>query len=352
MTTPDAETTEPEAAKPHRRWRKTTIALGILIAVVLVVTLVTSLTPWPSAMAIRAVFTQGGDATAAEMEKHVPDTALTETLDVAYGADGVDTTMDVFTPASADQPLPTIVWIHGGAWVSGSKENVDPYLRLLAGEGYTTIAVNYTLGPEGTYPTAVHQVNEALAYIDEHADDLGVDESQIVLAGDSAGAQLASQMATIMTSPDYAEMMSVKPALQPDQLVATVLNCGVYDLAALAALDGIVGWGLKSSMWAYAGTKNWAEDSSGATMSTVNWVTEDFPTTYISGGNGDGLTWLQSIPMADRLNELGVDVTTLFWPAAHEPALPHEYQFHLDMPDARTALAKTIDFLDAHTRYP
>jgi len=102
-------------------------------------------------------------------------------------------------------------------------------------------------------------------------------------------------------------------------------------------------------MWAYAGTKTWAESSTGSTMSTIDWVTEDFPTTYISGGNGDGLTWLQSIPMAKRLDELGVDVTTLFWPAAHEPALPHEYQFHLAMPDAQTALQQTIDFLDAHT---
>ena len=47
--------------------------------------------------------------------------------------------------------------------------------------------------------------------------------------------------------------------------------------------------------------------------------------------------------------QLGVDVTTLFSPAAHEPALPHEYQFHLAMPDAQTALQQTIDFLDAHT---
>jgi len=128
-----------------------------------------------------------------------------------------------------------------------------------------------------------------------------------------------------------------------------VLNCGVYDLAALARLDGIAGWGFKSAMWAYSGTKTWAEDSTGATMSTIDWVTKDFPTTYISGGNGDGLTWLQSIPMAQRLEELGVDVTTQFWPAPHEPALPHEYQFHLDMPDAQTALEKTIAFLDAHT---
>ena len=344
-----AETEENDRPRPRRRWRKTRIALGVVLGIVAVVAIVASITPWPSAMVIRAVFTQGGEDTAKEMDRHVPDTKLTETLDVSYGDDGADTTMDVFTPASAEGPLPTVVWIHGGAWISGSKENVDPYMRILAAEGYTTIAVNYTIGPEAFYPTAVNQINEALGYIDAHAEELNVDASQIVLAGDSAGGQLASQMATIMTSPDYAEIMSVTPALEADQVVATVLNCGVYDLAALAALDGIVGWGLKSSMWAYSGTRTWAEDSSGATMSTIDWVTADFPTTYISGGNGDGLTWLQSIPMAKRLTELGVDVTTQFWPAAHEPALPHEYQFHLDMPDAQTALQKTIEFLDAHT---
>ncbi|WP_350351370.1 alpha/beta hydrolase [Microbacterium sp. A8/3-1] len=335
--------------KARRPWHRTRVALGIIVAVVAVVAIIGSISPWPSAMIIRAVFTKGGDATAAEMDKHVPDTKLDEQLDVSYGDAGADTTMDVFRPASADGPLPTVVWIHGGAWISGAKENVDPYMRILAAEGYTTIAVNYTIGPEGVYPLAVHQLNDALAYIDEHAEELGVDPKQIVLAGDSAGGQLASQMATLITSPDYAEIMGIKPTLAADQVVATVLNCGVYDLAALARLDGIAGWGFKSAMWAYSGTRTWAEDSTGATMSTVDWVTADFPTTYISGGNGDGLTWLQSIPMAQRLDELGVDVTTQFWPAPHEPALPHEYQFHLDMPDAQTALQKTIDFLNAHT---
>lgn len=350
MTTLAHETDDADSPKRvHGRWWKTRITLGIIIAIALVIAIIGAITPWPSAMVIRAVFTQGGDATVTEMNKHLPYAKITETLDVAYADEGVDTTMDVFTPASADGPLPTVVWIHGGAWISGSKENVDPYMRILAAEDYTTIAVNYTIGPEGHYPTAVNQINKALSYIDTHADELNVDASQIVLAGDSAGAQLASQMATLMTNADYAEIMSISPALDADQVVATVLNCGVYDLAALAALDGIIGWGLKTSMWAYAGSKTWAEGSIGATMSTVDWVTEDYPTTYVSGGNGDGLTWLQSIPMAQRLESLGVDVTTLFWPADHEPALPHEYQFHLDMPDAQTALQKTIDFLDAHT---
>ena len=346
----DAHTEESgHRTRARTPWHRTKVALAVIVAVVAVIAIIGAVTPWPSAMIIRAVFTKGGDDTAAEMDRHVPDTELSVQQDVAYADDGADTTMDVFRPASASGPLPTVVWIHGGAWISGAKENVDPYLRILAAEGYTTIGVNYTIGPEGVYPLAVNQLNDALAYIDAHAEDLGVDPTQIVLAGDSAGAQLASQLATLITSRDYAEIMGMTPALASDQLVATVLNCGVYDLAALARLQGIAGWGFKSAMWAYSGTKTWAEDSTGATMSTVDWVTADFPTTYISGGNGDGLTWLQSIPMAQRLNELGVDVTTLFWPAPHEPQLPHEYQFHLDLPDAQTALQQTIDFLDAHT---
>ncbi|WP_217181102.1 alpha/beta hydrolase [Streptomyces sp. AC495_CC817] len=347
--TSSAHADDTSAEHPRRTHHRGRRVLAVVAAVILVIVLIGMITPWPSAMVIRAVFEKGGDDTAAEMERHVPDTALTETLDVSYADGGADTTMDVFSPASATGPLPAVVWIHGGAWISGSKENVDPYLRILAGEGYTTIGVNYTLGPEGVYPLAVAQLNDALAYIDAHAEELGVDPTRIVLAGDSAGGQLASQLATLVTSPDYAEILGIEPALKADQLVGAVLNCGVYDLSALAALDGVIGWGFKSSMWAYSGTRTWAEDATGATMSTIDWVTSDFPPTYISGGNGDGLTWSQSLPLAHRLDALGVDVTAVFWPAPHEPQLPHEYQFHLDLPDAQTALQKTIAFLDATT---
>ena len=233
MTTTAHEDESDRPQRARRPWHRTKVAVGLVLLVTAVVAIIGALTPWPSAMLIRSVFTKGGDETAAEMEKHVPDTALTEQLDVAYADGGADTTMDVFTPASATGPLPTVVWIHGGAWISGSKENVDPYMRILAAEGYTTIAVNYTIGPEGEYPLAVHQLNDALAYIDAHADELNVDPNQIVLAGDSAGGQLASQMATLMTSPDYAEIMGITPALKAEQVVATVLNCGVYDLSLI-----------------------------------------------------------------------------------------------------------------------
>lgn len=330
--------------------------IGIVASIAVIgflITWVLTITPWPSAMAIRAVFEKGGADTAAEMEKHVTDAPLTETLAVPVDGDAADDagmTFDVFSPDDGGaEPLPTIVWVHGGAWIAGDSTNVDPYLRILAAEGYTTVGLNYTLGPEGTYPTAVHQLNDALATLDDRAEEFRIDPERIVLAGDSAGAQLASQLAALTTNPDYAELLSIEPALDADQVVGVVLNCGVYDLDAMSELTGIGAWGLKIALWGYTGTQDWSQQASGTTMSTIDFVTEDFPATYISGGNGDALTWIQSLPMDARLDELGVDVTSLFWPADHVPAQPHEYQFHLDSDEAQAALVETLDFLEGVT---
>ena len=336
-----------------RRQRRFIGTVVVVAVVGFLITWVVTLTPWPSAMVIRAVFEKGGTDTAAEMEKYVTDAPLTETPAVPVDGDAADDagmTFDVFSPDDGgDEPLPTIVWVHGGAWIAGDSTNVDPYLRILAAEGYTTVGLNYTLGPEGTYPTAVHQLNDALATLDDRAEEFRIDPDRIVLAGDSAGAQLASQLAALTTNPDYARLMSIDPALDADQLVGVVLNCGVYDLDAMSELTGIGAWGLKIALWGYTGTQDWSQKSSGTTMSTIDFVTEDFPATYISGGNGDALTWIQSLPMEARLDELGVDVTSLIWPADHEPALPHEYQFHLDYEEAQAALVETLEFLDGVT---
>ena len=333
-----------------RRW---TLAGLIAAFVVVAVSLVVSSTPWPSALAIRAVFERGAADTVAEMEPFVPETGVDARLDVATDAagdpGGADTRLDVFTPADDPGPHPTVVWVHGGAWISGAKENVDPYLRILASHGYTTIGLDYTIAPEATYPTALQELNESLAYVVEHADELGVDPDQIVLAGDSAGAQLASQLAVLTTNQKYAHLLGLDPALDREQLVGAILDCGVYDLRAMAELNGLGQWGFKVALWAYTGTKDWSSSYAGTTMSTIEFVTEDFPPTFISGGNGDALTWIQSVPMSDALADAGVDTTELFWAADHEPALPHEYQFHLDFEEAHVALDETLAFLAEHT---
>ena len=334
-----------------RRGRRVAFVLSAVVAVALVISIITSASPWASSMLIRSVFEKGGRDTVAEMLPFVPPSGIGETLDVQYGdgTAGAATTLDAFRPQSATGALPTVVWIHGGAWISGDKRDVAPYLKIIAAQGYTTIGVNYSIAPESVYPTAIVQLNDALAYIDDHAEELGVDPEQIVLAGDSAGSQLASELAGITTNPAYAELLGVHPALSSSQLVGTILNCGVFDLQRMSELNGIEAWGFKISLWAYTGTKDWSDTSAGATMSSVDFVTPEFPPTYISGGNGDALTWVESVPMSNALKQSGVEVDELFWAADHEPALPHEYQFHLDYDEAHTALDRTLAFLAAHT---
>jgi acetyl esterase/lipase len=344
--TEDAENETQRRLKRRRRRRRWGRALLIVAAVAVVIGIVLQVTPWPSALAIRAVFTQGGQATVAEMEPFVPKQGVDDLGVFTYGESSPDETLAAYTPSGNDDPLPTVVWIHGGAWISGERQDVEPYLQMLAVEGYTTIGLDYTVGPEATYPTAVHQLNDALEYVVDHAAELRVDPERIILAGDSAGAQLASQLAVLITNEQYAELIGIAPTLTPGQLMGVILNCGVYDLRRMADLTGIGAWGFKTALWAYTGTKDWSETYAGATMSTIDFVTGDFPPTYISGGNGDALTWLQSVPMSQKLHAEGVPLTTLFWPETYEPELPHEYQFHMDFEAAHVALQETIAFLD------
>lgn len=330
--------------RPARRLWLTAGGVGATLAGVALAS------PRPAAMAIRLLFEREARRTRAEMERHAPVAGLAETLDVEYGDAGARTRLDVFSPAGADGPLPTVVWIHGGAWISGDKADVRPYVRKLASEGFTTIAMSYPLAPARTYPAALTSLDAALSYVLRHAARLRVDPSRIVLAGDSAGANLASQLATAVTSGCYAERTGVRPALSPGQLRGVVLSCGIYDVSSVPETPGLGGWGFRVALRAYLGHRVGRGSPGGRLlaahdMSTLGRVTADFPPTWISGGNGDPLTARQSKALASRLEELGVDTTTVFYTDDQTPALPHEYQFHLGLPAAQDAYRSVLAFL-------
>jgi acetyl esterase/lipase len=139
---------------------------------------------------------------------HAPE-GIERLADEPYG-DGPDAVLDVYHRTGARCPAPTIVWVHGGAFVGGSKEELRHWFELLADAGYTVVAPRYSLAPESTYPTPVRQVMAVLGHVCAHAGRLRVDPHRLVLAGDSAGAQLAAQVATLVTSPVYAEQVGIE----------------------------------------------------------------------------------------------------------------------------------------------
>ncbi|MGH7912494.1 MAG: alpha/beta hydrolase [Candidatus Dormibacteraceae bacterium] len=303
-------------------------------------------TPWPAALLIRTAFEEGGRRTARETARHAPTAGVRARLGLRLGSPG-GPACDVFTPAAGAEALPAVCWIHGGSWISGSRSDVAPYLRIIASHGFTAVGLDYSVAPERRYPTPLHELLEVLGRVIDHAADLRVDPSRIVLAGDSAGAQLASQVAVAIREPAYAERIGVRPTVAPEQLRAVVLHCGVYDLPAVERLGRLLQWGLNAALWAYTGRRRWTATRAATEMSTITQVTAAFPPTYVGAGNGDPLTRTQSIPFAWRLRGLGVPVTERFWDRDHRPALPHEFQFHLDRPEARQVLAETLDFLRA-----
>ncbi|MER8573523.1 alpha/beta hydrolase [Mesorhizobium sp. M1374] len=186
-------------------------------------------------------------------------------------------------------------------------------------------------------------MNAALGYLARNAAELNIEPDAIVLAGDSAGAQIASLVALITTDPSYARQMGISPSLKPERLAAILLLSGGFDIESVD-LEGDFGWFLKTVLWAYSGTRDFMNDDRFRLISVTHYVTSAFPPAFISSGNGDPLT-PQAMALARKLEALGVTVDSLFFPADYTPPLPHEYQFNLDIPAGQEALERTLAFI-------
>ncbi len=110
--------------------------------------------------------------------------------DVLYGTVGeVSLKLDFFEPTQRRQERPLIIWIHGGAWRSGSKSDV-PIIKFRE-QGFAVASVDYRLSPVARFPSQIHDIKTAIRYLRLHAERLEVDVDRFVLAGASAGGHLA-----------------------------------------------------------------------------------------------------------------------------------------------------------------
>lgn len=317
------------------------ILLGLVALVALLWLTVTYVTPQPAIWAIRALFDTGSDAASAKLAPKVPPGIPAETA-VRYDPADPDALLDIYRPLADVRPLKTIIWVHGGGFVSGDRTIVAEYLKILAAEGFTTVSVDYSIAPDARYPTPVRQVNKALAFLVANAERYGIDPDAILIGGDSAGAQIAAQVATLATNPAYAKAVGIAPAVEPGRIKGAILFCGAHDVTMLN-LDGTLGPFLRAVVWAYGGKRNAMDDPQFRLMALPRHVTADFPPAFISAGNGDPLLG-QSERMADSLRAAGAPVETLFFPADRTPALGHEYQFDLDSAAGKQAFERMVAF--------
>lgn len=161
----------------------TALAAAIILAIGGTVTALT-ISPRLGTRLIRYVFEKDAADVKRAMEAHAPG-GISSLVDQPYRSGDDHARLDVYFPETVgpDERLPTVVWTHGGAWISGHKDDAAPYFQLIAAEGYAVASVDYYVAPGATYPTPIHQVNDALAYVQQNAARFHVDPDRIVLAG-------------------------------------------------------------------------------------------------------------------------------------------------------------------------
>jgi acetyl esterase/lipase len=296
------------------------------------------LTPRPTLVLLRRRFDRGPITAPADLPVRV-------LRDLPLGTgDRTEDRFDLVLPADGG-PHPLVVWLHGGGGVFGSRHDVLPYAAHLADRGYAVAALDYPLAPQSRYPGALVHLNAALPRLLEAVTPHGLAPEGLVLAGSSAGANLAAQLGVLMTSPEYAGLVGLAPGLPAGRLHGLLLHGGIYDIARMDDYAGFFGRLMRQSAWAYTGDRRWVRSARTRLMSPVHHVTEKFPPTFLSGGTHDPFTANQMVPMAGRLRELGVDVEVLELDAG-APDTGHDFQYDLADPSAVRALERSIAFLD------
>ena len=103
----------------------------------------------------------------------------------------VDLKLNLYRPLSSGKN-PTLIVIYGGAWRSGSPSDYEQFSSYIAAQGYSVIAIDYRHSPQYRFPKQLIDVETALQYIQDHAEDLEIDLDNIAIMGRSAGGHLAT----------------------------------------------------------------------------------------------------------------------------------------------------------------
>ena len=137
---------------------------------------------------------------------------------VIPGPDG-DVPVRIYRPHGDSGPRPAVVFCHGGGFVLCDLDSHDGFCRAMSRHtGTVVVSVDYRLAPEHRAPAAVQDVYAAFCWVIAHADELGIDPARVLIAGDSAGGNLAAVTALLCreqgTPPPVGQVL-IYPVIDP-----------------------------------------------------------------------------------------------------------------------------------------
>ena len=269
--------------------------------------------------------------------------------DIAYGSEYPNSFLDITYPdADTTVERPTLFYFHGGGFFGGSKAMGDPMaaneatalIDDLCAQGFNIVNVDYSLVPDYRFPVPLIQMNEAIRFIAGHSDEYNIDMDNVVLMGSSAGAIMAAQYGTVISSPEYAALLGIDPALSTEQVAAVVVDDAplVYDEMTLAC-KVLVGNYVKGSIY--------LDGDELARYECIPHMTADYPAAFLLGSEYR----TDMLAMSEKLTELGVEHILVDPLAEHGTEQPHCFVANERTdPIASEAFDRLIKFISGKTK--
>ncbi len=258
--------------------------------------------------------------------KDVP-VGKTQNLSVPGAAGAIP--IRVYSPVAAgNDPMPALVYYHGGGFVIGNIETHDGLCRMMANEGgFRVISVDYRLAPEHKYPAAFDDAFAALQWVESHAAEIGVDAGRIAVGGDSAGGALAAEVAQAAKAKgglSLAAQMLLFPVTQIGAETSSLREFAVGYFLEKETLD-----------WFYASYLPSGADLSDPKISPLRAKdVSGLPPAFVMLGGFDPLHD-EGMQYADKLRAAGVKVTV----ADHSDMVHCFVYLQAVLPQAHEALA-------------
>ncbi len=263
-------------------------------------------------MAFLAVF----QSLAQSPSNNVPSAAQILPASSPYGAATIITNIPYITHPAARQnfdlilpvekgkePFPLVIWIHGGAWLSGLKEWDN--VKYLVRHGYAIASVDYRFSTEAPFPAQIQDCNAALNFILAHATNYGVSSRQFIIGGGSAGGHLALLLGLARNERSFDADPAIKPLAILDFFGPTDFDKMKSDLAdihsekGLTLFNDVVPKLMGAPMEQSAGKMKLA--------SPITYVTSASPPVLIlQGGKDDLVPAIQSRRLHEALDQMKV----------------------------------------------
>ena len=260
--------------------------------------------------------------------------------------------MDIYLPDTAG-PYPVIIWIHGGGYMSGDKNN--GYLHLAKEglkRGYAVVSINYRLTNEAQHPAQINDVKAAIRFLRANSNEYNLNPDKIAVWGSSAGGGLA---ALAGTSGNVEELQddSLGNSNTSDQVQAVVDMKGPINFSTLLPqLQNINN--SNNNSYNYNETEHMLEKLMGGNVSLIpdqvamanpeTFISTDDPPFFIVHGNADSLIpFEQSVDFANKLQKVlgSSKVTIEVIPGADHNATYFSTQQNIN---------QILDFLDKNLK--